>query len=288
MKRIGVVGNRRYEGLADVLHRLRRAAPELGFSLAFEPDLHDLAGGERLESPEGLDALVTLGGDGTMLRGARYLAGAPVPLLGINLGRLGFLTCCSIDALERALGDFAAGHYRVEQRMALEGHSDPRPAGTRWRALNDIVLHKAGFARVVHLRVAVNGEPVATFAADGLIISTPTGSTGYNLSAGGAVVEPTVESIIITPVSAHALALRPVVLPPHATIAVSAGDDGGERLVTVDGQVGATISPDDTLIVERAAAPVLFVRFLDSTFFAVMRQKLGWGGLRERDETKQC
>jgi NAD+ kinase len=158
----------------------------------------------------------------------------------------------------------------------------------RWRALNDVVLHKSGFARVVHLRVVVNDETIATFAADGLIVSTPTGSTAYSLSAGGPVVEPTVESIIITPVSAHTLALRPLVLPPSATVSVRPEDVEGEMLVTVDGQEGAKVSSSDTLVVRRAPLPVFFVRFSDTTFFARMRRKLGWGGLRERDENDAC
>jgi NAD+ kinase len=289
VKRLGVVGNRRYAGLADVLERLLRAAPALGFEVEFEDDLHAIAGaGGRLTSGAGLDVLVTLGGDGTMLRGARFLAGAPVPLLGINLGRLGFLTCCGVDRMEQALGEFAVGRHRTEQRMALAARSEPGPPGMRWRALNDVVIHKSGFARVVHLQVSVNDEPVASFAADGLIIATPTGSTAYSLSAGGPVVVPTVESMVVTPVSAHTLALRPLVLPPEATISVRPDDAGSELLVTVDGQEGAKISSTDTLTVRRAPNPVHFVRFADSTFFSLMRRKLGWGGLRERDEGTQC
>ena len=155
-------------------------------------------------------------------------------------------------------------------------------------ALNDIVLHKGGFARVVHLKVWVNGELIGAYAADGLIISTPTGSTAYSLSAGGPVVVPTVESIVITPISAHTLAVRPVVLPPSADIEVRADDGPEELLVTVDGQVGTKFTSDDTLLVRRAERPVLVVHFRDTTFFSRMRRKLGWGGLRERDESKRC
>ncbi len=289
MIRVGVVGNRRYGGLGDVLERLLRSAPALGFSLAFDADLHEVAkAGERLDSPAGLGALITLGGDGTLLRGARFLAGAPVPVLGINLGRLGFLTCCGIDDLERALEAFAAAEHGVEPRMALAAHTHLGAGGAGWRALNDVVLHKRGVARVVHLRVSVNSEPIATFAADGLVISSPTGSTAYNLSAGGPVVVPTVESIVVTPVSPHTLALRPVVLPPEAVVTVSSDDGDGELLVTVDGQVGATMESSDMLVVRRAPDPVLIIRFNDSTFFSRMRRKLGWGGLRERDEIDDC
>ena len=289
MTTVGVVGNRRYEGLPEVLAMLLRLSHELGMTLAFEDDLHALAGGgNRLTTPSGLDLMLTLGGDGTMLRGARFLAGLQVPVLGINLGRLGFLTCCGGDELQQSLERFAAGEHFVETRMALEAHALRDAGGGGWRAVNDVVLHKGGFARVINLRIAVNAEPIATFAGDGVIISTPTGSTAYSLSAGGPVVVPTVESIIVTAVSAHTLAIRPVVLPPAADVTVSAEDGPDELLVTIDGQVGAILAPGDTLRVRRSDKPVLMVRFSDATFFVRMRRKLGWGGLRERDEPDRC
>lgn len=287
MIRLGVVGNRRYEGLPDVLRALMRRAPELGITLAFEAELHEAAAGERLADAGHIDALLTLGGDGTMLRGARLLAGRQIPILGVNLGRLGFLTACAGSELEVALERLAAGDYIVQARMALDARTS-RHGTEQWRALNDVVLHKGGFARVVHLGVSVNGELIGAYAADGLIISTPTGSTAYSLSAGGPVVVPTVESIVLTPISPHTLAVRPVVLPPGAEVTVQAEDGPAELLVTIDGQVGTTFAPGDTLTVRRADRPVLVVHFRDTTFFSRMRRKLGWGGLRERDESDRC
>lgn len=288
MTRIGVVGNRRYEGLDAVLRMLTQRAPELGMELAFEPELAEVVpGAERLDDPSRIDALLTLGGDGTLLRGARLVGGRQIPILGVNLGRLGFLTACAGEDLERALERFAAGDHLVQPRMALEARA-ARPGSDRWRALNDVVLHKGGFARVVHLRVMVNGELIGTYAADGLIISTPTGSTAYSLSAGGPVVVPTVDSLVLTPISAHTLTVRPVVLPPTAEVILKADDGPAELLVTIDGQVGTTFAPGDALVVRRAERPVLLVSFRDSTFFSRMRRKLGWGGLRERDESDRC
>lgn len=289
MTRIGVIANRRYDGLRAILADLRAEADSSGVRLALEPGLEELApGADPMPGPEGIDLLLTLGGDGTMLRGARFLCGRPVPVLGINLGRLGFLTCCSADEVTGALRRFLAGEHRIEPRMALETHVQGATDAVPWRALNDVVLHKGGFARVVRLTVTVNDDVIASYAADGIIISTPTGSTAYNLSAGGPVVVPTVESIIVTPISAHTLAVRPVVLPPNAEIAVQADDGPEELLVTVDGQVGATLPPRSTLLVRRAPAPVLIVRFKDVTFFSRMRRKLGWGGLPERDDATRC
>jgi len=152
-----------------------------------------------------------------------------------------------------------------------------------WIALNDVVLHKGGFARVVGIRVAANGEAVATYAADGIVLSTPTGSTAYSLSAGGPVVFPTLETIVVTPVSAHTLAIRPVILPSSAEVTLNAEDGPAELLVTVDGQVGTTFSTGETLSVRRAEGDVLIIRFPGTTFFSTLRQKLGWGGLAERD-----
>ena len=295
--RVGVVGHRGYAGLGGILGTLTRVAPELGMRLSFEHELVDLVDdGAPLASPDDLDALLTLGGDGTMLRGARFLAGRPVPVFGVNLGRLGFLTTCGANEMESSLAQFAAGNFRAEERMALEarvlGPTHRGPESVRHFALNDVVLHKAGYARVVRFDVAANEEKVAAYAADGIVVSTPTGSTAYSLSAGGPVVVPTVESIILTPISPHTLAIRPLVLPPTVDITIRAetGEGNDEMLVTVDGQPGARFTDADTLVIKRAK-PVRLVRIpsLD-TFFARLRAKLGWGGLAgrgERDEREE-
>jgi NAD+ kinase len=286
---VGVVGNRSYAGLPEVLRTLERRAEELGFRITFEHDLSDDTAVGRAEpfDPAMLDALITLGGDGTMLRGARMIGGLQIPILGVNLGRLGFLTSCGGEELEPALERFAAGEYTAERRMALEACTS-RHGTQQWRALNDIVLHKGGFARVVRLHVLVDSELIGAYAADGIIVSTPTGSTAYSLSAGGPVVVPSLDSIVLTPISPHTLTVRPVVLPPDAEVSVRAEDGPDELLVTIDGQVGATFSPGDVLNVKRAANPVLVVRFPETTFFARMRRKLGWGGLLDRDERETC
>jgi NAD+ kinase len=285
--RLGVVGHRGYDGLADVLRRLTALQASLALEFAFEPNLHDLADGHaRLDEPDDIDALLTLGGDGTLLRGARLLAGRQVPILGVNLGRLGFLTTCGIEDLETATTKLASGDFRAEARMALEARAlaDDGNERKRWTALNDVVLHKGGFARILQLRVAANGESIATYAADGIVIATPTGSTAYNLSAGGPLVVPTVESILLTAISPHTLSVRPLVLPPSFEVTVRAEDGPEELVVTVDGQVGATFTSSETLAVRRSDKPVLIVRLPGMTFFSRMRGKLGWGGLADRDE----
>lgn len=286
MIRLGVVGHQGYAGLPDVMRTLRELSAGLGLRLFFEQELYEAAGyGELLADPTRVDVLLTLGGDGTLLRGARMLNLHPVPILGVNLGRLGFLTCCPADQLPLALMRFARHDYTAESRMALDarvldvnGHER-----RQWFALNDVVVHKGGFARVVGLRVAADGEPIANYAADGVVLSTPTGSTAYSLSAGGPVVFPTLETIVVTPVSAHTLAIRPLILPSSAAITVQPEDSPQELLVTIDGQVGTTFCSGETLAVKRADGEVLIVR-LPGSFFSTLRQKLGWGGLLERDE----
>jgi NAD+ kinase len=289
--RVGVIGHKGYEGLPEMLRMLFRSAPGLGVDLRFEPALHEAAKvGERLDGLDDIDALVTLGGDGTLLRGARLLAGRPVPILGINLGRLGFLTTCGSEDAEVALRLLATGDYVAEARMALAARAVDHTGSNRqeWLALNDFVLHKGGFARVVRLSIAIDGESIGVYAADGVIISTPTGSTAYSLSAGGPVVVPTVESIVITPISAHMLAVRPLVIGPDAEVVVETIQNPEELIVTVDGQVGTNLQSGEKLVVRRASNPVRIVRFPGTSFFDRLRVKLGWGGLPERDQPRQC
>ena len=287
--RLGVVGHRGYEGLGDVLGRLGSLAKRLNLELAFEPELHELAGDHaRLDGTGDIDALLTLGGDGTLLRGARALQGRAVPILGINLGRLGFLTSCGIDDLEAGVERLARGDFHAERRMALDVRALDASGveRQRWFALNDVVLHKGGFARMVSLHVAANGESIASYSADGIVVATPTGSTAYNLSAGGPIVYPTVESILVTPISPHTMSVRSLVLPPSAEVTLRAEDGPEELLVTVDGQVGTTFARGETLVVCRSERAVQIVRFPGTTFFARMRLKLGWGGLVDRDERR--
>jgi NAD+ kinase len=285
---MGVVGHTGYPGLSPALQTLRKLAPGLYLKLRLEPDLPRVSSDEMLDSADQLDALLTLGGDGTLLRGARLLHGHEVPILGVNMGRLGFLTCCPADQLEHSLMRFARGDYAVENRMMLKAcviGSDRRERKS-WLALNDVVIHKGGFARVVALRVSVDDELIASYSADGVVISTPTGSTAYSLSAGGPVVVPTLETLIVTPVSAHTLAIRPVVLAASARISVQAEGAPEELMITVDGQVGTIFGAGETLSVSRAPQSIKIVRFPGSSFFATLREKLGWGGIPERDQSR--
>lgn len=279
--RVGVIGHTGYDDLPEILGGLLRLAPELGLRLRFEPEMHEVAqDGEILCDPGDVDALITLGGDGTLLRGARWLDGRAAPILGVNLGRVGFLTTCGTSEIGQAVRSLASNTYVAEPRMALHGVALDGNGENRleWRALNDFVVHKGGFARVVRLGLSVDGDSIGTYAADGVIVSTPTGSTAYSLSAGGPVVVPTVESILLTPVSAHALGVRPLVVSPSSEVVIDTSRSSEALMVTVDGQVGTDLVPGEKLVVRRAEHPVQIIRMPGTSFFERMRVKLGWGG----------
>lgn len=285
--RLGVVGHRDYDGLAEIVSMVLREGPRLGIEVCVEGGLLDVApGAKELTDPSQVDAVVSLGGDGTLLRAARFLGDSGVPVLGVNLGRLGYLTTCSAKEFQRALPRLAKGTYATESRMTLEAVTGPgnAPLGPKLRALNDVVVHKGGFARVLRMRIFANSDEVGVLAADGIVISTPTGSTAYSMSAGGPIVEPTVESIIVTPIAAHTLAIRPLVLRPDTVLTVQPEDAPEEVLVTVDGQGGASLGQGHVLKLRRADHPVKVIRFAGTTFVNRLRRKLAWGGLAERDE----
>jgi NAD+ kinase len=276
--RVGVVGNLGYADLQSVLKQLSLIAPGAGAELVFEPELQSLLGQHATAfDVSALQGMITLGGDGTLLRAARMLGGHEIPILGVNFGQLGFLTACRRDDAEMALGRLVRGEYVAEARMVLDAStSGPQSTNEHWYALNDVVFHIAGKARMMRLRITADGDLVGAFAADGLIVSTPTGSTAYSLSAGGPVIDPALDSIVLTPVSPHTLAIRPLLLRPSAVIAVSTSGESGERRLTIDGQAGRSLTDDESLIVRRASHRVHLVRFPDTSFFRRLREKLGW------------
>jgi NAD+ kinase len=284
---VGVVGNPRYGGLAAILPGMAARADSLGISLFSEPAMEPYWPRHfpPLAAANPLDALVTLGGDGTLLRGARLLKGAAVPVLGVNLGRVGFLTAASKGESEHALERLASGDYVTEKRLTLQativaarGESSPLPI-----CLNDVTIHKGGVARLIQLNVQVNGQDVGNYSSDGLIVATPTGSTAYSLSAGGPIIVPDVQAMVITPVAPHTLAVRPVVIPADAHITIRPIRPwANDLLVSVDGQQAMMLGPDDIVELCRGANPVLLVRF-QTDYFSRMRASLRWGDLAERE-----
>ena len=284
---VGVVGNPNYPDLGAFLATLQQKAGAAGLSLYTEDRIQSLwptpppALGDA-----SLDCLITLGGDGTLLRGARLLNGAITPILGVNLGRVGFLTTAGPDTLDWALDSIARRAYTTEQRLALQSTITGRGAkGGKVEplVLNDVVVHKGGVARVVRLKVAVDGDEVAQYSADGIIVSTPTGSTAYSMSAGGPIVVPTVDAIVVTAICPHTLAVRPLVLPATAVVTIQPIPPWTEEvLVSFDGQVGQPIQPGERLEVRRAERPIHLIRLGPESFFKRLRKKLHWGDLSDR------
>lgn len=287
---VGVVGNPRYGDLAAILYQLAEQAPARGITLYSEPRLQSLwpSPVPPLDAAP-LDAVLTFGGDGTLLRGARLLDGQETPLLGVNLGRLGFLTTATRETLEPALDALVAGTYYLERRQALDACIVDRDgtARVRQRAVNDVAVHKGGVARVIRVNVLIEGENIGPYSADGIIVATPTGSTAYSLSAGGPIVVPGVEALLVTPICAHTLAVRPVVVPgSYKVVLAPIAGWADDLLVSFDGQTGTTLAPNECVHVQRAASRVCLVRIGDEGFFTRMRRKLHWGDLSERETVR--
>jgi NAD+ kinase len=284
--KVGVVGNPRYRDLKAVLQHVADQAPARGIILYTEERLREFWGRE-VPVFEGvdLDALITFGGDGTLLRGARLLGAHETPILGINLGRVGFLTTATRQTLDPALDALVGGRYVIERRQALQ--AEIKDGGGKGRALqmamNDVAVHKGGVARVIRVNVFIQGENVGPYSADGIIVATPTGSTAYSLSAGGPIVVPGVEAMVVTPIAAHTLAVRPLVVPSSYRIVIEPMVGWSEDLlVSFDGQTGTTLAPGESVDVRRADHRVCLIRLGGDGFFGRMRQKLHWGDLSGR------
>jgi NAD+ kinase len=248
--------------------------PETAASVACAPSAVER---RREELPGLVDLLIVLGGDGTLLAASRLENPRSVPVLPVNLGGLGFLTSVTLDDLYPILDEVFSGKNRISERVMLgvEVTRDGRVV-ERQPALNDAVINKGALARILDLELSINGVFVCSYKADGLILSTPTGSTAYSLSAGGPIVYPLVEALVVTPICPHTLTNRPLVVPDAARIEVAAhGQDS--MYLTVDGQVGIKLEPGDCVVVTRAAERLRLVRPERQTYFEILRDKLKWG-----------
>jgi NAD+ kinase len=257
-------------------HRLTTLAePEIAAQLGAEP-------AEREALAQGADLIVVLGGDGTLLSIARLIGERETPILGINLGGLGFLTEITTDEAQAALARVLAGDYETDRRITLEATVESHAEGGRavhresFRALNDVVINKRALGRMLELNVIADGQRFTTYRADGLIMATPTGSTAYALSAGGPIVFPSLEVVVLAPICPHTLSNRPVVLPDSFDIEVRVKTDDDGAMLTVDGQQTARITSADALHVRRGKHAVVLVRS-SHAYFEIWRNKLRWG-----------
>jgi NAD+ kinase len=226
----------------------------------------------------GTDVLIVLGGDGTFLRAARAVIDDDVPLLGINVGKVGFLSKVEANELERVLGQLVAGDYALESRMAVEGRiipgGDPAASIDLHPALNDIVVARGSLARVVRVEVSIDGSHVATFVADGLVVASPTGSTGYSFSAGGPILDPTARNLVVTPIAGYLTTIRSVVVGPSAVVRCRILD-ALEALVSVDGREDLPIRVGDVVEVRAIERPIRFVEPAGSLpFWDLLRHKV--------------
>jgi NAD+ kinase len=223
------------------------------------------------------DLLITFGGDGTLLSVARH-APDHVPIIGVNMGTLGFLTEIRVEEFPAVLDRVLSGDYVGESRVAFDVTvSGPTSDGKRYRVLNDATINKAALARIIEMKVNVAGMFVSTFRADGLIVATPTGSTAYNLSAGGPIVYPTMGAVIITPICPHMLTNRPIVLPDELDIEIGIVTPNQEIVLTLDGQEGFVLTEQDRVCIRKSDQRVLLVQSPDKNYFDVLRTKLKWG-----------
>ena len=231
--------------------------------------------------PKSVDWVVVLGGDGTLLGAARRIGKYGVPILGVNLGGLGFLTGIPLERLYSVIEMMLDGRLEVEHRIMLEtkvwrGNEEV----CRFQVLNDVVINKSTLARIIDLDVTINEEFLTTFRADGLIISTPTGSTAYNLSAGGPILYPTMENFILTPICPFALTNRPIIIPDTAAIHITMGRESEETvLLTFDGQVGFELYDEDIVNIHKSEEKIKLLRPPDHSYFEILRTKLMWGGV---------
>ena len=285
--RVGIVAGTGLQAAAPVVRQVVAWLEERDVRPVVEPDTAELA---RLPSirttdpaalPDASDLILILGGDGTLLGMARQIAVAETnpPILAVNFGSLGFLTQITLPELFEALASVLDGSARTDERKMLRSRAIRNDCVlTEQLVLNDVVVTKSALSSILDLSVSVAGQFVARFQADGLIIATPTGSTAYNLSAGGPIVHPLVNAIVLTPIAPHALTNRPVVLPDTSAIRIQPrlSDRHAEAFASFDGQTGVKLEEGDAVVVERAGRPLHMIRAAARPYFAVLREKLRW------------
>jgi NAD+ kinase len=283
VKRVGLVAKPDAVEAQRVVLTLLDWLGARGLTVVLEKETAALAPGASVASasksdlPAQVDAVIVLGGDGTLLSIGAGHGDLGVPILGINLGGLGFLTATTLDELLPAMEALLAGAMAVEERMMLSARlvRAGQVVG-EYVALNDVVITKSAMSRIIDLSVSVDGRHATAYRADGLIISTPTGSTAYNLSTGGPILFPTMDAVVLTPIAPHTLSNRPIVLPGGQRIDVTLRGDQ-EVMLTMDGQVGVPLRERDTVEVGKARARIRLMRFDQKDFFSVLRTKLKWG-----------
>ena len=283
MKTIGIFANCRKPSAANVLRQAVDQSRKYGLRLAVCDETAKFVSEAEHLAPDAfinkIDVLMAFGGDGTMLNAVRMLNGREIPVLGVNLGSLGFLTSVSQEEVERAFACVARDQFAISRRALAEcvvRRSSQEIC--RYRALNDIVIDRGASLRVVTLNMAIENEEVSSFVCDGLIVSTPTGSTGHALSTGGPILHPESAVFVITLICPHTLSSRPLVIPDNKLIKVEVAKNAGDLMLSIDGQIGEPLKTADQIEIRRSEAHVNFARLPDYSYFYVLRHKLHWRG----------
>lgn len=283
MKTIGVIANIAKPQARAVLVQVAATARRLKLSLVAMPETARLLPGARRVKADrfarSLDAVLALGGDGTLLHAARLVQLSGTPILGVNLGNLGFLTTATVEELDAGLALLARGGYRLSPRTVLEAtvYRGKRQLGN-YRALNDVVAGWGRSSRITTFAVDVDGEMITSYRCDGLIVSTPTGSTGHSLSAGGPILHPEADVLLLNVICPHTLSARPIVLPDRSRVTITVAGASKPLLLSVDGQEELQLAQGDRLIIRRSRRSVSLIHLSGYRYFGVLRQKLQWSG----------
>lgn len=281
MKKIGIITKLRISEAQEIVKKLRPWLKERGKESFIDIETASFIGEkgfQRSEIPSMVDMIIVLGGDGTFLSVARLVADQGIPILGVNLGGLGFITEIPADALYHTLESIFNKDYSIEERLMLIAHVHRQ--GERiadYNVLNEVVVNKGALARIIDLETYINKNYVTTFRADGLILSTPTGSTAYSLAAGGPIIYPTLHSFVLTPICPHTLTNRPIVLPDDFNVEVTLKSESGDVFLTLDGQVGFSLKYGDVVEVKKSSGKIKIIIPPKRDYFKMLRAKLKWG-----------
>jgi len=282
MKKIGIIAKKNKPEAIEVTRKLLSWLKERGVEVILDKDIAShgmpIPGVEKAEIPSQVDMVVVLGGDGTLLSVVRLEGIENIPILGVNLGAMGFLTEIPLEELFPTLEKILKGDYEKDKRMTLQ--AVVRREGkiiASYSVLNDVVINKGALARIIDLEININGRYLTTFKADGLILCTPTGSTGYSLSAGGPIIHPSLNSIGLTPICSHTLTNRPLILPDTVIIDVQINSRHDEVFLTLDGQEGLALKPQDTISLKKGRNSISLIKSPYRNYFDVLKTKLKWG-----------
>jgi NAD+ kinase len=284
IRRIGLVGNLGKAACAATMRRAVSLIRATGREVASDASTASLSKIDIPTEPnvatlaQKCDLVLVFGGDGTMLRVAREMAGTNIPILGINLGGLGFLTAVPSGELSQALSHIWKGEYTFERRALLTAEAHSADRRLKAIAMNDVVVSRSGTSRLIDLEVAVDGEPLSRYRCDGLIVSSPTGSTAYSLAAGGALVHPTAEVMALTPICPHTLSNRSLVLPLSSTVEIRIASARPATVLSVDGDQLCELDAGDTISIHQSRRTVRLMHLAGSSFYEALRRKLHWRG----------